>query len=68
MTSGSTCAGHATLSLGRASVYSPCFTGNDNIVMCTDTTAPMAVQCSPESGYLMVNGAGADTISYVRVR
>ena len=68
MSTGNTCAGHSTLNLGHASVYDPCFTGSDNIVMCTDTTAPMSVQCSPESGYLMITGSGADTISYVRVK
>ena len=35
MSTGNTCAGHATLDLGRASIYDPCFTGSDNIVMCT---------------------------------
>jgi len=68
MSTGSTCAGHETLNLGRASVYNPCFTGSDNVVICTDTTAPNGVQCSPESGYLMISGAGADTISYARVK
>jgi hypothetical protein len=37
-------------------------------VVCTDTTAPMAVQCTPESGYLTIAGAGADMISYARVK
>jgi hypothetical protein len=68
MSTGSTCAGHATLNLGRASIYDPCFTGSDNVVICTDTTAPMAVQCTPESGYLTIAGAGADMISYARVK
>ena len=68
LSSGSTCAGHATLNAGRASVSDPCFTGADNIVMCTDTTAANAVQCSPGYGYLTISGTGGDTISYARMK
>jgi hypothetical protein len=68
MTSGSTCAGRATLNLGKASVTDPCFTSADNIVLCTDTTAPFAVQCAPENGFLIISGSGADTISYARMK
>ena len=32
------CAGHATLIAGHTTVNDPCFTGIDNIVMCTDTS------------------------------
>ena len=68
LSSGSTCAGHATLNAGHAAVSDPCFTGTDNVVMCTDTTAANAVQCSPESGYLTISGAGGDMISYARMK
>ena len=51
----STCAGHATLNAGHTSVTDPCFTGVDNIVMCTDTSTANAVQCSPSSGYLAIS-------------
>jgi|SRR5215472_8370101 len=68
LSSGSTCAGHATLNDGHASINDPCFTGIDNVVMCTDTMAPNAVQCSPGSGYLAISGAGSDTIAYARVK
>ena len=68
VSSASTCAGHATLNVGHASVSDPCFTSTDNVVMCTDTTAANAVQCSPESGYLMISGFGGDTISYARMK
>ncbi len=62
------CAGHATLMAGHTSVSDPCFTGVDNIVMCTDTTTASPVQCSPGTGYLVVSGTGTDTISYARVK
>jgi hypothetical protein len=68
MSSGMTCAGQATLNAGHASVNDRCFTGVDNIVMCTDTTAPNAVQCSPGFGYLTISGAAGDTISYARMK
>jgi hypothetical protein len=67
VSSGSTCVGKATLNGGHASVSDPCFTGDDNIVMCTDTTAPNPIRCTPAPGYLSVSGASDDTISYVRV-
>jgi hypothetical protein len=68
LSSGWTCAGHATLNAGHASVSNPCFTGTDNVVMCTDTTAVNAVQCSPGIGYLTISGAGGDSISYARMK
>ena len=68
MSSGSTCAGHATLNAGHTSVADPCFTDIDNVVVCTDNTTASAVQCSPSSGYLSIYGTGTDTISYSRVK
>jgi hypothetical protein len=68
MTSGATCAGHTTLTDGNTSVSNPCFTGSDNIVMCTDTTSASAVKCAPSNGYLSVSGTPGDTIAYARVR
>jgi hypothetical protein len=64
----SSCAGHATLIAGHTSVNDPCFTGIENIVVCTDTSAASAVQCSPGAGYLAIYGSGADTIAYSRVK
>ena len=55
----STCAGHVTLSAGHTSVTDPCFTGVDNVVMCTDASNANAVQCSPSSGYLAIPAPGA---------
>jgi hypothetical protein len=68
MSSGATCAGHATLNGGIASVSDPCFTSSENIVMCTDTTAANGVKCAPSNGYLAISGFADDTISYARVR
>jgi hypothetical protein len=68
MSSGSTCSGHATLTAGQTSVTNPCFTGLDNVVLCTDNSTASAVQCSPGSGYLAISGSGSDMISYSRVK
>jgi len=68
MSSGATCAGRATLNGGLATVSDACFTGADNIVMCTDTTAPNAIRCSPSDGSLSISGAPGDTIAWARVR
>jgi hypothetical protein len=68
MTSGSNCAGYATLSNRESSVSASCFTGSDNIVMCTDATAANPVMCMPGNGYLTISGTAGDDISYARVR
>jgi hypothetical protein len=68
MSSGLTCSGHATLMTGHTSITDPCFTGVDNVVICTDNSTPSAVQCSPGSGYLVISGSGSDMISYSRVK
>lgn len=68
VSSGTTCAGHALLSAPTATVSDACFSGAADIVMCTDTTAPNPVMCSPADGYLSVAGTPGDTISYARLR
>jgi hypothetical protein len=68
MTSGSNCAGYATLSSRESSISALCFTGSDNIVMCTDATAANPVMCMPGNGYLTISGTAGDNISYARVR
>jgi hypothetical protein len=68
MSSGAPCTGKATLSDGTASVSDACFTGADNIVMCTDTTAANPVRCTPAYGSLAISGGVGDTISYARLR
>jgi hypothetical protein len=68
MSSGAPCTGKATLSDGTASVSDACFTGADNIVMCTDTTAANPVRCTPTYGSLSISGGVGDTVSYARIR
>ncbi len=68
MSSGAPCTGKATLSDGTASVSDACFTGADNIVMCTDTTAANPVRCTPAYGSLSISGGVGDTVSYARIR
>lgn len=68
MSSGAPCAGKTTLTDGTATVSDVCFTGADNIVMCTDTTAANPVRCTPASGSLSISGGVDDTVSYARIR
>jgi hypothetical protein len=69
VSSGATCAGRATLlNDGTASISDSCFTGDDNIVMCTDTTGVNPVKCAPAYGNLSISGTAGDTIAYVRLR
>ena len=68
MSSGAPCTGKATLSDGTASVSDACFSGADNIVMCTDTTAANPIRCTPANGSLSISGGVGDTISYARIR
>lgn len=68
MTSGAPCSGKATLTDGTALVSDACFTGTDNIVMCTDTTAANPLRCTPASGSLSISGGVGDTVAYARIR
>jgi hypothetical protein len=62
------CAGHVQLAQGIATVNDSCFTGDTNVVVCTDASAASPVRCSAVSGQLSVAGTGADWVSYARVR
>ena len=68
MTSGAPCSGKTTLTDGTALVSDACFTGADNIVMCTDTTAANPLRCTPASGSLSISGGVGDTVAYARIR
>ena len=62
------CAGKAQLQQGSAVVSDNCFTGDTNIVVCTDTTAPNPVMCAPHKGELAIAGGANDVVSYARVQ
>jgi hypothetical protein len=62
------CAGRTTLAQGVAVVNDGCFSGDTNVVLCTDASAPNPVMCAPHKGSLAVAGTGADTINYARIR
>src|ERR1700722_35231 len=62
------CAGRVQLAQGNATVNDTCFTGDTNVVLCTDTSSASAVQCSATNGKLVLAGNGSDQINYARVR
>jgi hypothetical protein len=62
------CAGRVTLNNGAAALKDSCFTGDSNVVVCTDMTNVNAVRCTPSPGALSVGGNGSDVISYARLK
>jgi hypothetical protein len=62
------CAGRVQLAQGAATVNDSCFTGDTNIVLCTDATSANAVECAAGKGKLALAGTGSDLINYARVR
>ncbi len=60
------CAGRATLQQGEATVTDSCFSGDTNIVLCTNVTGLNPVRCTPRPGSLSIIGIGGDQISYAR--
>jgi hypothetical protein len=62
------CAGRVQLAGGAATVNDACFTGDTNVVLCTDASSANAVQCSASNGKLVLAGNGSDLINYARVR
>jgi hypothetical protein len=62
------CAGRITLNNGSATIKDSCFTGDTNIVVCTDATSTSAVRCLPSAGALLVGGTANDVIAYARMR
>ncbi len=62
------CAGRATLQQGEATVTDSCFSGDTNIVLCTNVTGLNPVRCTPRPGSLSIVGIGGDQISYARVK
>jgi len=62
------CAGRVALSQGQATIRDACFSGETNVVLCTDATTASPVKCSPGPGTLGISGSGGDIVSYARVR
>ncbi len=62
------CAGRIALSQGSGAVKDGCFSGDSNVVLCTDATSANPVRCTPGPGELIVGGTGSDVISYVRIK
>jgi hypothetical protein len=62
------CAGRVQLVQGAATINDTCFTGETNVVLCTDTSSANAVQCAATNGKLALAGNGSDLINYARVR
>ncbi|MFZ0889555.1 MAG: hypothetical protein WA005_13960 [Candidatus Binataceae bacterium] len=44
------------------------FTGDTNIVLCTETSAANPVRCKPGKGILTIEGTGSDEINYACVK
>ncbi|HYA36640.1 MAG TPA: hypothetical protein VEF03_13530 [Candidatus Binataceae bacterium] len=62
------CAGRVALENGSATIADSCFTGDTNVVVCTDATSASPVKCAPEPGKLAIIGTANDMISYARIR
>ncbi len=62
------CAGRVRLEQGAATVNDTCFTGDTNVVLCTDASSANAVQCAATNGKLTLAGNGSDLVNYARVR
>jgi hypothetical protein len=62
------CAGRVQLAQGTATVNDACFTGDTNVVLCTDASSASAVQCTASNGKLTLAGTAGDFINYARVR
>ena len=64
----SVCAGKVSLTQGSATVNDACFTGDTNIVICSDITSVNAARCEPGKGSLTVEGHANDTIAFARMK
>ncbi len=64
---GSRCKGRATLHDGAAIVNDDCFTGDTNIVLCSNGSSTAGVKCAPAKGQLRIEGTGGDVIAYALI-
>ncbi len=62
------CAGKIALTQGGASVHDKCFSGDTNVVLCTNESHPNPVRCKATAGLLTIEGTGDDVIDYARIR
>jgi len=62
------CAGKAALIHGSASIHDARFSGDTNVVLCTNETHLNPVRCKATSGALMIESNGNDVINYGRIR
>jgi hypothetical protein len=62
------CAGKIALVQGNATVNDACFTGDSNIVICSDVSAANPSRCQPGKGSLTIEGHTTDVIAYARVK
>jgi len=62
------CAGKVQLTQGAARVNDACFTGEANIVACSDITSANPVRCEPSTGTLTVEGHANDNIAFARMK
>ena len=62
------CAGKVRLSQGSAIVNDRCFTGDTNIVICSDIASVNPVRCQPGKGALIIEGHANDDIAFARVK
>lgn len=62
------CAGKIALTQGGAAVHDKCFSGDTNIVLCTNESHPNPVRCKAAAGLLTIEGIGEDVIDYARIR
>ena len=62
------CAGKVPLTQGAASVNDTCFTGDTNIVICSDASSANAARCTPGKGSLTIEGHANDVIAYARIK
>jgi len=62
------CAGKVRLTQGSATVSDSCFTGDTNIVICSDITSANPVRCEPGKGTLVVEGHANDNIAFARMK
>ena len=62
------CAGKVRLTQGSATLSDSCFTGDTNIVICSDITTANPVRCAPGKGTLIVEGHANDEIAFARMK